>query len=65
MQDKKPTGNVSDTICYVGILYHISLVIRQSFSSKNNLKNVDPSYKTDLDVLDRLGRVNLYDSKIS
>ena len=42
------------------IIYHISLVIRQSFFSfKNNPKDLDPSCKTDLDLLDCLGRVKL------
>ena len=29
------------------------------FLSKNNPKNLDPSYKTDLDFWDSCGRVNL------
>ena len=29
------------------------------FSFQNNPKDLDPSYKTDLDLLDRLGRVKL------
>ena len=37
--------------------YHISLVIRQFFYFQNNPKNLDPSYKTDRDLWDRLGRV--------
>ena len=32
--------------------YCISLVIRQRFSFQNNTKNLDPSYKTDLDLWD-------------
>ena len=40
-------------------LYRISLVIRQSFSFQNNPKNLDPSYKMDLDFGDCLGRVKL------
>ena len=40
--------------------YRITSVIRRSFfPSKNNSKDVDPSYKTDLDLLDCLGRVKL------
>ena len=40
--------------------YRISSVIRQSFFSfQNNPKDLDPSYKTDLDLLDCLGRVEL------
>ena len=43
------------------ILYHISSVITQSFffPSKTIQKNLDLSYKTDLDLWDCLGRVNL------
>ena len=37
--------------------YRISLVIRQSFSFKNNPKNRDPSHKMDLDLCNCLGRV--------
>ena len=40
--------------------YRISSVIRQSFFSfQNNPKDLDPSCKTDLDLLDCLGRVKL------
>ena len=40
--------------------YCISSVIRQSFFFfQNNPKDLDPSCKTDLDLLDCLGRVNL------
>ena len=39
-------------------MYCISLIIRQFFFSfLNNPKNLDPSYKMDLDLWDRLGRV--------
>ena len=41
------------------VKYRISLVIRQSFSFQNNPKNLDPSYKTGLDLWDCLGRVKL------
>ena len=34
---------------YRKMLYHTSSIISPSYSSKNNLKNLDPSYKTDLD----------------
>ena len=34
-------------------------VIRQSFSFQNNPKDLDPSYKMDLDFWDCLGRVKL------
>ena len=40
--------------------YRISSVIRRSFFFfQNNPKDLDPSCKTDLDLLDCLGRVNL------
>ena len=40
--------------------YRISSVIRRSFFSfQNNPKDLDPSYKTDLDLWDYLGRVKL------
>ena len=39
--------------------YSISLLIRQSFSFLNNPKDLDPSYKMDLDLWDCLGRVKL------
>ena len=46
--------------------YHISPVIRQSFFSfQNKPKDLDPSYKRDLDLWDCLGRVKLDYSKIS
>ena len=41
-------------------IYRISLVIRRNFIFfQNNPKDLDPSWKTDLDLLDCLGRVNL------
>ena len=39
--------------------YRISPVIRQFFSFQNNPKNLQPSYKTDLDLWNCLGRVKL------
>ena len=39
--------------------YHISLVISKFFPFQNNAKNLDPSYKMDLDFWDCLGRVKL------
>ena len=40
---------------FMQMAYHISLVIRQGFfPSKNNPKNLDPSYKMDLDLRDCL-----------
>ena len=43
------------------VCYHISLVIRWSFFSSKNQTTIDldPSYKTDLDLWDCLGRVKL------
>ena len=41
------------------IIYHISSVIRQSFSFQNNTKDLDPSCNTDLDLWDCLGRGKL------
>ena len=43
------------------VQYHISFVIRQRFffSIQKNLKNLDPSYKMDLELWDCLGRVKL------
>ena len=39
--------------------YHISSAIRQFFFPfQNNSKNLDPSYKTDLDLWDYLRRLN-------
>ena len=35
------------------------------FSIRNNPNNLDPSYKTDLDLWDCLGRINSYYSNIS
>ena len=40
-------------------MYRISSLIRQFFSFQNNSKNLDLSYKMDLDLLDCLGRVKL------
>ena len=46
--------------------YRISSVVRGIFFPfQNNHKNLDPSYKMDLDLWDCLGRLNLYYSKIS
>ena len=47
-------------ICMVTPPYHISSVIRQSFFFfQNNFKNLNPSYKMDLDLRNSLGRVKL------
>ena len=41
-------------------IYHISSVVRQEFFFfQNNPKNLDPTYKTDLDIWDCLGSVKL------
>ena len=39
--------------------YRISSVIRPSYFFQNNAKDLDHSYKTDLDLWDCLGRVTL------
>ena len=42
------------------MVYCISSVIRQSSCSfQNNFRDLDPSYKMDLDLWNCLGRVNL------
>ena len=41
------------------MLYRISSDIRRIFSFQNNPKDLDPSYKMDLDLWDCLGRVKL------
>ena len=40
-------------------IYCIPLVIRQSFFFQNDPRNLDPSYKMDLDLQDCLGRIKL------
>ena len=45
-----------------GIIYRIPYFFgykTEFFSFQNNPKDLDLSYKTDLDLLDRLGRVKL------
>ena len=44
---------------FVTSFYRISSLIRQCFSFQNNHKNLDPSYKRDLDLWDCLERVKL------
>ena len=39
------------------VFYHIFSVIRKSFFIPKNPKNLDPSYKMDIDLWDCLGRV--------
>ena len=46
-----------DFACQMG--YHISLAIRKSFFLPKQLQNLDWSYKTDLSLLDCLGKVKL------
>ena len=48
-------------IIQIHLLYHycISLVIRDLFFSQYNPKNLDLSYKTDLDLWDCFGRITL------
>ena len=54
---KCESGDCSELIF---LIYRISSVIRRSFFSfQNNPKNLDPSYKMDLDLWDCLGRVKL------
>ena len=44
----------------VECIYHISLIIRQIFFPfQNNSKNLDLTYKMDVDLWDYLGRVKL------
>ena len=51
-------GNLN--ILHFAYMYRISSVIRQSFfPSKKYPKDLDPSYKMDLDPSDCLGRVKL------
>ena len=45
-------------LCYKEILYFFGYKT-EFFSFQNNPKNLDPSYKMDLDLWDCLGRVNL------
>ena len=52
--------NIYSTLKMYKIIYHIFSDIRQSFFSfQNNPKDLDLSYKMDLDLLDCLGRVKL------
>ena len=61
-----PNHTASQNYIWVYIVYcRISLVIRQSFSFQTNPKDLDLSYKTDLDLCDCLGSVYLYHSNIS
>ena len=41
------------------VVYHIYSVIRQSFSFQNNPKDLDLSYKRDLDLWDCSRRVKM------
>ena len=52
--------SASSVYIHIYIVYHIPSVIRWSFFFfQNNPKDLDPSCKMDLDLLDCLGRVNL------
>ena len=54
---KCESGDCSELIF---LIYRISSVIRPIFFPfQNNPKNLDPSYKMDLDLWDCLGRVKL------
>ena len=55
MKKKKENGVVTKHLK----VYHISSVIRWSFSFQNNPKDLDLSCKMDLDLWDCLGRVKL------
>ena len=44
---------------YVLVLPYFFRYKTEFFSFQNNPKDLDPSYKTDLDLWDRLGRVKL------
>ena len=39
--------------------YRLFFGYKTSFSFQNNPKNLDPSYRTDLDLWDSLGRIKL------
>ena len=53
------------TFCSIMILtliqssYHTSSAIKQGFPYQNNFKDLDLSYKTDLDIWNCFGRENL------
>ena len=51
----------SKILCHLQLTdtYHISSDIRRFFSLPKQSQNLDPSYKTDLDLWDCLGRVKL------
>ena len=54
------TGPYSMFFITANLIYRISSGIRRSFFFfQNNPKDLDPSCKTDLDLWDCLGRVNL------
>ena len=51
--------SLSQSISFAAENYHISSVMSFFFFLLNNPKNLDPSYKMDLDLWDCLGRVKL------
>ena len=61
-------ADIQDTTFCVNLLFKVTFYIRipyffgykmEFFSFQNNLKDLDPSCKTDLDLWDCLGRVKL------
>ena len=63
---KKKTKNILSKLYHIDILntrkqtvYCISSVIKQFVFFRNNPKNLDPSYKVDLDLWDCLGSEKL------
>ena len=50
---------VSQSLFLCKIPHFFGYKTRVFFPFQNNLKNLDPSYKMDLDLLDCLGRVKL------
>ena len=56
----RPVAKYVFSECFlIQFTYHISSIIRQSFSFQNNPKDLDLSCKTDLDLWDCLGRIKL------
>ena len=46
-------------LAFLCIEYRISSIIRQRFFPPKQSKNLDPSYKMDLDLWDCLGKIKL------
>ena len=57
--NRRNTISLGDDNAFLSGMYRISSVIRWSFFFQNNPKNLDLSYKMDLDLWDCLGRVKL------